>query len=210
MARDEDSYPFISVAEDYLAAVPHDDQVRALLVGALVRKGLLSVAAELARGCPQASPNAVELHAAADQLIRSASEKVDWSTTDGRFTANLAGLRSRDGAGEILADQVEQTWQQLAPGLTLYKANDGNVQVRAVKSDGRGLWVPAALDYNGKVEALVDTDGWKGRILSPFLLEGVGIGAWFRGCTRPAAARISITARLYTWSSPTCGPWPWL
>jgi len=68
MAQEPDPYPFLTVVEDYLAAVPQDDQIRASVVGALTRKGLLSVAGEIARACPADSPNGSDMKAAAGPL----------------------------------------------------------------------------------------------------------------------------------------------
>ncbi len=180
MTQDSDPYPFLSVVEDYLAAVPGDHPMRAAAISGLAKKGLLSVAAELGEACPATCPEAIELRTAAAQLARAPSEVVDWSTTDARFAANLESLRSRGQPGWTLAEDIEQAWREVADDLTLHQANDGNLQVRGTRSDGRRGWIPAALDYAGKIEVSGDAESFKGQLLAPFLLDGVGMG-WLLG-----------------------------
>ena len=171
-----DGYPFINAVEDYLAAVPQDDQMRANGVGALARKGLVSVAAELARACPPGSPYAADIRAVGGQLAQVASEVMAWSTTDAQFAANLEALRTRGDRGAELAQELEQVWCQAGPALTLHKANDGNMLVRAATPTGRRVYVPAALDFAGRAELVHGTEAWKGQIIPPLLIDGVGSG----------------------------------
>jgi len=198
MLNSSDPYPFLSVVEDYLAAVPADDQLRAQAVRLLVDKGLFSVAAELAEACPAASPNAEELHGAAKQMARMQADRIDRKETDDWFAVNLEALRARSPQGKALAETVAEAWRTGGGELTAYRANDGNFQVRAVRSDGRRIWVPAALDFTGQLEILGSTEAWKGNLLAPFLVDGVGLG-WLVPRLHAATERTFLTysAALY-------------
>jgi len=198
MLNSSDPYPFLSVVEDYLAAVPVDDQLRAQAVRFLVDKGLFSVAAELAGACPAESPNAEELHNAAKQLAQTQSDRIDRKESDDRFSVNLEALRARNKQSEALAETVAEAWRVSGGELTAYRANDGNFQVRAVRSDGRRIWVPAALDFAGQLEALGGTEAWKGNLVAPFLVDGVGLG-WLVPRLHAATERTFLTysAALY-------------
>ena len=171
-----DPYPFLTVVEDYLAAVPGDDQMRAKAVGLLVKKGLLSVAAELAQGCPADSPNAGELRRAADQLAAAQTDLIDPRTTEDHFAANRAVLRGRGGLHSVLSVELERTWRECGGQISLHRARDGNLLARARRSDGRRIWVPAALDFANQAEVLQGHEAWPGSMLKPFLMEGVGMG----------------------------------
>ena len=176
MARAPDPYPFLSMVEDYLAGNPDDHALRAAAIGALARKGLFTVAVELGRACPGNSPDGLELQSATGQLAQAGSEIVDWSATDERFKANLAALKSRGETGRALAEEMEAVWEGDRVDLTLHQANDGNLLVRGTRSDGRRIWIPAALDYAGTIETIVDAESLRGRLPTPLLLDGVGMG----------------------------------
>ncbi len=75
-----------------------------------------------------------------------------------------------------MAETVADAWRAGGGELTAYRARDGNFQVRAVRSDGRHIWVPAALDFAGQIEILGNTEAWQGNMPAPFLVEGVGLG----------------------------------
>lgn len=177
MAQESDPYPFISVVEDYLDHAPDDDQIRALAISALVKQRLVDVASDLARACPDASPAAPKLRDAVDRLApQKGLAHRPWSTTDAIFAANLQAMAARGGEGERLAGRLESEWQGLADQVRLFEAADGNLLVRGRRSDGRGIWLPAALDFAGKTEAFANAERLKGQIVAPMLIDGVGIG----------------------------------
>ncbi len=176
LLRAGDSYPFLTVVEEYLAVAPDDDPMRAAAMGLLVQKGLLSVAAELGRACPAHTPNGAELRRAAEQLEKAQTDRIDIASTESRFAANLATLRGRAGRYAELADEIERVWREECGGITLHRANDGNVLARATATNGLRLWVPAALDFVNQAEVLQGQASWKGKMTLPFLAEGVGMG----------------------------------
>ncbi|HSW44619.1 MAG TPA: glycosyltransferase [Phycisphaerae bacterium] len=178
LLQSADPYPFLAVVEDYLAAVPVDDAIRARAVSLLAGKGLLSVGAEVARGCPPASANAADLHRAAQQLGAVQTDMIEPRTTEKRFHANLEALRGRGGEFGGLADEVERAWRDGRGEITLHRVSDGNLLARAVRSDGRRIWLPEALDFANRIEVLSANPKWQGVLVPPFLIEGVGAG-WF-------------------------------
>jgi len=192
LLNSSDPYPFLSVVEDSLAAVPDDDQIRAQAVRLLTDKGLYQVAAEIAQGCPAESPNARVLHEAASQFAQQRRDLVDPIECDDRMASNLEALRARDARHQALAESIANSWRTGGGDLTLYRANDGNFQVRAVRSDGRRIWVPAVLDFAGQIEMVAKDDESKVNIPAPFLVDGVGLG-WLVPRLHAATARTFLT-----------------
>jgi hypothetical protein len=176
LAGRSDPYDFLSIVGDYLAVVPDDDQLRATAVSTLVQKQLYGIAAELADGCPPTSPNYGKLKEFAAQFARRPVDRVDWSSTQARFDANLEALAGRGPEKKKLTDSIRRAWTDMPPQLTLHKSADGNLLVRAARSNGQRTWLPAAQDFLGKLEAAPSPDAYKGQFVSPFLLDGVGIG----------------------------------
>ncbi len=218
LAAAPETYPFISVIDDYLHRVPDDDQIRAMALGALLRKGFNSVAAELAGAAPEGTEASAELRRVAGDLRKLPSERVDWSSTNSRFEGNLTAMRARGGEFPALADRLDQCWQEMCVRLTLHKANDGNWQVRAVLSDGRRCWLPAAVDHAGNYEKMPPAEEMAGKVVAPFLLDGVGTGLlvpWMHAETRhtflsysPAihivetnVRALTLALRLHDWSA---------
>ncbi|MBP7934092.1 MAG: hypothetical protein KA354_05520 [Phycisphaerae bacterium] len=89
-----DPHPFLSIVEDYLWAVPADGAVRAPAVRLRVGKGLVSVAAELARACPASSLEAVELEQAAEDLAGVSSDLISPAEAESLLASNLEVFRS--------------------------------------------------------------------------------------------------------------------
>lgn len=177
LAETSGPYPFLTLVEDYLDVVPQDDQLRAKAIAHLVEQNLHAVAADLARRCPGTSPSGPEIQRLASGLADYAYvSQIDWAQTDNRFAANLQALRLRSERDARLSERLEQIWVKLARELTPYRAADGNLLVRGVRSDGRGIWIPAALDFDGSAEDPGDTSHFKGKALAPWLLDGVGAG----------------------------------
>lgn len=156
--------------------MPEDDAIRAAAMSALVQKGLLSIASEVGLAAPGTTANGAELLRAGEQLGRAQRDVIEPATTDARFAANLAALRSRAGMYANLADEVDRAWREACGGITLHRASDGNLLARTSASDGRRVWVPAALDFANSAEALQGQEAWRGRMMLPFLIEGVGGG----------------------------------
>ncbi len=223
MAQAADSYPFISTVEMYLAQVPDDYPMRGLAMKALAGKGVLSVAAEIGRGCPRSSPEAGQLLAAAEQLAKVPNEIVAWESTHDRFGANLAALRSRGNDGALLAESLAALWSEMEKDLTLHQAGDGNLLVRGSRSDGSRMWIPAALDFSNGVEHIADADALKGKCTPPFLIDGVGMGWWLPSLyamtaktfldysnaiyiveTNPRA--LALVLRIHDWSAALADP----
>lgn len=188
MARAEDPYPFLSVVDDYLGRVPEDDPIRAMAVRALAGKGLLSVAVDTARACPSSGRDGEALRAAAGQLADLPPEMQSWSALSGRFDANLAALRGRGPREARLADDILAAADSVRAEMALHRANDGNLLVRGTRSDGLRIWLPAALDFAGSIEVLPEDPSWRGSVIAPFLLEGVGMG-WLIGRLHAATHR---------------------
>jgi len=173
---DDDPYPFLSVVEDYLAAAPGDHAVRATAVRLLIDKGLVSVAAELAGQAPADGPDGAELRRAADRLQQVSSDRIDPARTEPQWRANLEALATRDASGRRLAEAVARAWDEIADEIALHRASDGNFLARTTRSDGRRIWVPAALDFAGKLEVLSDPEAWRNLLVPPILVRGVGMG----------------------------------
>lgn len=184
-----DPFPFLSVVEDYLAAVPADDVLRAEAVRLLVTKGLVSVAVELARACPASSPEAAGFRRAAEELSRTPVDRIDPGEAESRFARNLDACRSRDAS---LAEALERIWREGGRRLTLHQASDGNRFVRAEYPGGRWRWVPALLDFAGKIEIVQDAASLKNQVLPPLLVDGVGMG-WMVPRLRAATERVFLT-----------------
>ncbi len=216
LSRGADVYPFLTVVERYLQIAPSDHPLRAMAVGALVRKGLHSVAGDLAAACPDESPDGRELRRAAAGLRKLPSEILPSTCRRACFEGNLRALRQKGDGGADLADQLQEVWRSLEPGLTLHQASDGNILAR-LDLGGRRQWVPAALDFVHVVECLTDAQSWKGSLLSPFLLEGVGTGRLVpivheaSRCTylthstpmfivEPDCRALALALNLYDWS----------
>jgi len=182
-------YPFLSVVEDYLAAVPADGPIRGEAVRMLAGKGLVSVAAELARACPASSVEAAELHRMADELARNLADLIGRDEAGAVFVRNLGVLGARDAR---TAASVEQAWQEGGGRLTFHRSTDGNVFVRKEFSGGRRRWVPALLDFSGTIEIVQDAASLKNQVLPPMLVDGVGMG-WIVPRLRAATERVFLT-----------------
>lgn len=192
LGQADDPYPFLTLVDDYLPAVPDDDQVRALAINALIGKGLVSVAAEVAEACPPTSANSVSLSQAASQLKQAAQDQLSWSSLSQQFQANLNVLNTRGGHFAALADATAQVWKEASEGLTAHKASDGNVFVRGTRSSGHRIWLPAPSDYHGALEAIPENPPWSGRMPPPFLFEGVGLG-WLLPRLHASTHHTSVT-----------------
>src|SRR5687768_12274620 len=110
MAQQPDVYPFLSLVEDYLAANPADDQIRACAMGAAIQKGLHSVAIQVAEQSPPHSAQAEELRGAAKKLAGLPSDRLSSSVTDECFARNLEALHQREPWGRPLAESIEAHW----------------------------------------------------------------------------------------------------
>lgn len=223
MARAADPYPFISTVETYLAQAPVDYPMRGLAMKALVAKGLLSVAVEVGRACPPTCLEAEQLLAATEQLAAVPNEVVSWQGTRGRFDNNLKALGSRGEAGRMLAGTLAGLWAEMERDLTLHQANDGNVLVRGPRSDGKRIWIPAALDFAHGVERVTDGQALKGTCSPPFLIDGVGMGWWLADLYRVTERTfldysnaiylvetnlraLALVLHLHDWSAPLADP----
>lgn len=176
LAQRPDPYPFLSLVDDYLHREPLDDQVRATAVSLLLKKGLHTVAAEVAAGCPDASPEAAALHNAARALSGLPSERIPEAVARASWEGNLAAFATRGEPGRQLAAALQDAWANGCDGFTLHRTSDGNLLTRGIRSDGCRIWLPAALDYANRVESIPEAAGWKGCMLAPFIFDGVGAG----------------------------------
>lgn len=185
-------YLFLSCVGDYLQVAPHDDQVRAQALRLYTKIGFFSVAEELALACPPSSPVFSQLQEVASRLAVQGKDRVDWSQTDGRFAANLQALRGRSEQDATLAGLIEHAWQhEMPPDIALHLAADGNWQVRCCRSDGQRIWLPSLQDYSGTTEAIANEEAFRGNFVSPFLLDGVGIG-----CLVPRLWKVTLHTYL--------------
>jgi hypothetical protein len=176
LAGHSDAYLFLNYVGDYLQVVPHDDQIRATAMRLAIDKRLFSVAEELALACPPASPSYQQLQAVAAQFAGRRTDLVDWATTDACLARNLQTLIARGTQGADLAQRIEQAGSDMPPAMTLHKACDGNVLVRAARQNGSRTWLPAAQDFAGNTEAISEEVNFRGDFVPPFLIDGVGIG----------------------------------
>ena len=168
-----DGYQFITLVDDYLGIAPEDDQIRAMAIGELVKKGLIHPAIELARACPPTTPKAAELAAVADQLDGVSPGPLSWDNFAERFESNRTALGERNPA---LAEEIASVWRNTRNDLSAYLAQDGNYLARIVRPNGQKTWVPAAIDFKNVHEVAQDVDAWKNRVIPPFMIEGVGMG----------------------------------
>ncbi|MBI4579580.1 MAG: hypothetical protein HY718_07760, partial [Planctomycetes bacterium] len=214
----ESPYLFLSVVGEYLAEVPDDDQIRATAMRLALQKRLFSVAEEYARGCPASSPAYDQIRGVAEQFAAHRTDLLDWNTTDACFARNLHALRQRGPDGIAQADEVERAWRNMPPNRTLHRAADGNSLVRASRQDGLRIWIPAAQDFLGAGEAIDENVNFRGEFVSPFLLDGVGIGCLVprlhaaTDCTylhyspaiyiiEPNVRALALALRLFDWSA---------
>ncbi len=176
LSRLQDVYPFLSMVGEYLTQCPEDHAVRATAIRALIEKGLVSVAHELAAQCPGADAHSRELRATADTLAAMPTERLESEHLASRYRNNLRALRARGADGERMAEEIEASWFNFGDKVTFHEAKDGNFFARGTRSDGQRIWLPAAFDFAHQLEAAPDLSPIQNQVASILVFAGAGLG----------------------------------
>jgi hypothetical protein len=179
-------YDFIAGAEQYLAQVPDDLEMRLHAVQEYLKLGLVAAARNLlaadGSGAPPSSAGGgwetdarSEIGALRDSLARVKSEVVPWATHEGRFEANLAALSGRGVDGEA----IRRAWAARRDEFELWTDRNRAMHVRRRGADGRWAWAPFFTDHRALELARAMPEDTGELMPGPYVFEGLNFGWYF-------------------------------
>ena len=176
--------PFITAVSGALAGGIADDELRLVLIRRLAEQGLAHRAAEVAAGCSLQLQANAEFARMRDNLqsVMPGGE-VGWTEVAKTFERNLAALRKRVDWTDALVD----VWSRERERIELHRTRDGVFQVFDRRDPSNERWRPVFGDPVPKPTAAELAEALKNQILSPIVLEGVGLGyhlPWLYAATR--------------------------
>ncbi|MGD8453165.1 MAG: hypothetical protein PVJ57_15210 [Phycisphaerae bacterium] len=195
MGRTGNQTQFIQLASTALAQGVQHDELCLLAVQCLAERGLLRRAAALAEGLSPAVRDAPDF-AQLRRVLETGTPggQVAWHRFAGQFAANLDVLRRRYD----WADRLAEAWQEARPHLELHVTRDAVWQVYDSRENAAGGWRPCFGDHRPLPPADEFAAQFRGKILVPFVIDGVGLGyhlPWLHAAT--ADTMLGATALIY-------------
>ncbi len=194
MGRTGDADRFIHLASAVLAQHPGPPELLLLLAQRSAERGLMGFAARIIASLSPPLRESDEVAALLRTLHACPESRISWDQFSQRFEANMQVLRSR----YIWAQTVAQEWAERRASLELHRTAGGRLNVLDLAAGGIGLWRPAFGDLAPQPPAEQFAGRFRGHILPPVVLEGVGLGEhlpWLYTATR--ATFLTASAALY-------------
>lgn len=203
MGRSGDADRFIHLACAVLAQRPGPPELLMLLAQRSAECGLVHFAARVIACLPPPVRDRADVTALLGTLQKASPDgRMSWAQFARQFEANMQVLRSR----YPWAEAVAQEWAQRRSTLELHRTSSGRLNVLDRAGDGVGLWRPAFGDLTPQPPAEQFAERFRGQILPPVVLEGVGLGdhlPWLYTATR--ATFLTASAAIYviehSWSA---------
>jgi hypothetical protein len=164
---------FLASADRWLALRPDDAEVCLLLMQRLVEQGLLYRAARVADNLPAELRSDAGVAQLISQLDTPRNNGLaSWQRFAEQFDANMTALRAR----YAWADEVAAAWRAESNHLELHCTRHGLWQVYDRRPGEAGGWRPCFGDQGNAKLAEQIAAQVKGRIVTPLVVEGVGLG----------------------------------
>jgi len=194
MGRAGDADRFIHLASAALAQHSGPSELLLLLAQRAVECGLARFATRVLASLSPPLRESAEVTALLRTLQACPETRISWDQFSQRFEANMQVLRSR----YTWAESVAREWVERRDSLELHRSAGGRLNVLDLAGGGIGVWRPAFGNLSPQPSAEQFAGRFRGHILPPVVLEGVGLGEhlpWLYTATR--GTFLTASAALY-------------